>query len=454
MGKVTRKSIRGEVDELDQASRRTFDPKVARWIVGLGAVSLVATLLLSALASDDAGTPNNSDAHPNSYSRSALGHRAFAEVLRALDFPTVVSRYRSAEKASRDKPLWVIEPDIETDAKRVRFHDLIARAVQRRVPAVVVLPKWEPPTDEDDDWVQKLEGRSTETPRVVLEEIDHAIGDANSEKYRAAFEAVVWRSDDAIDAVYLRGVETKWKLSLTPVQGITTSDDGPLEPVIEGSSGDAYPVLVARFKRAPVWVVSDPDLLNTMGLGAGDNALVVYHLMAKELVASGAVVDEVAHGFMRAESIWSELLRFPLVLATFHFAGLMALVLWASLLRFGKPAQRPPRVPVGKSTLLDNTATLLALGHNAGHGVREYFGSTLRAVARVYGLPSELTHEQRLSAVADLATRRGVPSNVHLLAVEAADIRDKRSDERRALQVARKIYTFRTEMIDGPQSSR
>ena len=34
-------------------------------------------------------------------------------------------------------------------------------------------------------------------------------------------------------------------------------------------SGDAFPVLIARFRAAPVWVVSDPDLLNTMSVAVG-----------------------------------------------------------------------------------------------------------------------------------------------------------------------------------------
>lgn len=453
MNVPVRKSVRGEVDEMALASRRAFSPKLARWIVGLGAISLVATLLLSTLANED-DAPVRTEARPNSFSRSALGHHALAEVLRKLDFSVTVSRHRSAEKATPSKPLWVLEPDIDTDAKRIRFHDMIARAVQRNVPTVVVLPKWEPPSDADDDWLTRLDPRSTEAPRVVLEQIDRAIGDARDEKYRSGVDARVWRTDDAAEAVYLDGDEVSWKLALTPVQGLEIPDDGALDKLIEVSAGEAYPVIVARFVDAPIWVVSDPDLLNTMGLGAADHSVLLYHLMARELLAEGAVIDEVTHGFVRAESIWSELFRFPLVLATFHFAGLMALVLWAALLRFGKPEQRPPRVPTGKSTLLDNTATLLALGHNAGHGVREYFGATLRAVARVYGLPSELTHEQRLAGVADLAKRRGAKRDVHLLAAEAADIRDKKHDERRALQVARRIYEFRMEMIDGPQSSR
>ena len=208
-------------------------------------------------------------------------------------------------------------------------------------------------------------------------------------------------------------------------------------------------MLVARFQHAPVYVVSDPDLVNTMGLGRADHAAIVYDLLVHELGAESVVIDEIVHGFNRADSIWSELFRFPLVLVTFHVAMLFALALWAALRRFGRPLERPPRVARGKHTLLDNTATLLALGHHAGHGVREYFRATMRSLARTYGLPTELSDEDRLAAIADLAKRRGAKGDVHVLAAHAKALVDRRGDERRAMHVARDIHRFRMEMTDG-----
>lgn len=448
-----RRAVRGEVDELDQASRRAFSPKVGRWLVGLGAVSLLATLLLSVLTADDRRA--KTDASPNSFSRSAVGHRAFAEVLRALDVDVVVSRHRSAEKASRDRPLFLIEPSYSRESERRRLHDLVARAVERRVPVVVVLPKWDAAEAfGQDDWASRVEPLSPSEARGALEEVERAIAAAEHSPRSSDWDGVVWRTEDAVTALWLGGKEVPWKVKLAPLQGLATSDDGPLEPLLEATAGEAFPVLVARFRSAPVFVVSDPDLVNTMGLDEADHALVMYHLLTDTLVANGVVIDEVVHGFERADSIWSELFRFPLVLVTFHLAGLLALAIWAAMRRFGKPAARPPRVPTGKTTLLDNTATLLALGHHAGHGVREYFRSTLRGLARVYGLPTELSDEDRLAAIDDLAKRRGSKGEVRALAAEAAALLDRRGDERRALALARRIYTFRTEMIDGAGPGR
>jgi len=439
---------RADIEVMEHASRQTFSPKVARWLVGLGAVSLLATLLLSALAGD--ATPSRSEAKPNTFSRSAVGHKALARVLDAWGIDVTISRNRSAEKATRTRPLLLLEPEWSPPTSNGKLTEQLRSALQRRVPVIVVLPKWDAERSATPDWARRIDLAPTYNAERVLAEIDRAIvqaGDAGAAP--DDWSDVVWRSHEAAQAVYLRGEERAWRVALSPVQGITTSDDGPLQPIVEVAAADAFPVLVARFRDAPIYVVSDPDLVNTMGLGAADHVAILRHLLIDALMAEGVVIDEAVHGFTRVDSIWSELFRFPLVVVTFHFALLLALVMWAAVRRFGKPLERPPRVARGKATLLDNTATLLALGHHAGHGVREYFRATLRWLARTYGLPSELSDEERVARIAELARRRGATTDVRALAAEARSLADRRGDERRALQVARRIFRLRTEMIDG-----
>jgi len=205
--------------------------------------------------------------------------------------------------------------------------------------------------------------------------------------------------------------------------------------------------------------VSDPDLLNTMGLGKVDHAEIAMALVLDVLRADAVVIDEVSHGFEKAATLWQELFAFPLVLFTLHLIGLLGFALWAAMPRFGKPEARPPRVPSGKQTLLDNTATLLALGHHAGHGVKRYLEANLRAVARAYGLPPEASDAARLDAIAELAARRGVGTkrgqdalDIRALARDAAALaqRDgRRGDDRKARDLAKRIHQFRTEMRDG-----
>lgn len=444
---------RADLEVMEDASRATFSPRVARWLVGLGAVSLLATLLFAALGSDD--TPSRFEVKPNTFSRSAVGHKALAAVLDAWGLDVHVSRHRSAERATRTRPLLLLEPEAPWLGDNA-LRDTLRVAVKRRVPVVVVLPKWSGERSATVDWARRVDLVETSSAERVLAEIEGALDHTEGDDETLSLPdwgGNVWRTHEQGYSVYLRGAQREWRVALAPIQGITTSDDGPLEPLVEVAAADAFPVLVARFRDAPIYVVSDPDLVNTMGLGQADHVAILHHLLTVELAADGVIIDEAVHGFSRVESIWSELFRFPLIVVTFHFALLLALALWAAMRRFGKPMERPPRVARGKTTLLDNTATLLALGHHAGHGVREYFRATLRWLARTYGLPSELSDAERLKLIADLAKRRGASIDVHALAAEARSLVNRRADERRALQVARRIFTLRTEMIDGARAS-
>ncbi|MCA9513647.1 MAG: hypothetical protein KC635_01775, partial [Myxococcales bacterium] len=220
-----------------------------------------------------------------------------------------------------------------------------------------------------------------------------------------------------------------------------------LEVVVMDEKGGG--LLVAAFPGTNLYLLADPDLLNTMGLGRGDNAVALYHTLVDGLGATGLVVDEVVHGFKKPTSLWTELVTFPLVLLTVHLLGLLALALWAAMARFGRPRAFPPRVAPGTATLIDNTATLLGLGGHTGHALHEYWRSTLRALERAFAVPSRAASGGRLEALQRLAEQRGVAEDVVDLAARVAGFGKKKGDTRRALALARRIHRFRREMLDG-----
>src|SRR5262245_40776553 len=95
-------------ERMSEVSARAFSSRALRWILGIGIVSLLATLLLSVLASGK--EPEDATADPNSYSYSAVGHRAFAALLERLGVDVTLSRHRSASKAGPTRPLFLLEP--------------------------------------------------------------------------------------------------------------------------------------------------------------------------------------------------------------------------------------------------------------------------------------------------------------------------------------------------------
>lgn len=437
-------------ERLADAPASTFSRRGARWLVGVGIVSLVATLLLSVLSKS--GEPEEATADANAFSYSAIGHRAFVALLANMDLDVTVSRHRSLEKASATRPLFLLEPRSGYDENRIV--EMIAKASKGATPVVIALPKWQAVDYSDDKtWAERIGILGTETVDGALAQIvgalhpDGEVGEPLS----------IARDLPPRGPVSMGGAATRWSIAAEEAQLIVPNE--ALDPVFTVPTDEGERVLVARFPDTRIYLVSDPDLLNTMGIGKADHAELAVSLVLDVLHADGVVIDEVSHGFEKASTLWQELFAFPLVLVTLHLIGLLGFALWAAMSRFGKPETRPPRVPSGKQTLLDNTATLLALGHHAGHGVKRYLEANLRAVARAYGLPAEASDEARLDAIAALAARRGVDKksglDIRVLARDAAALaqRDgRRADERKARELAKRIHQFRTEMRDGHRS--
>lgn len=433
-------------ERLSEATGRTFTPRAVRWIVGIGIVSLLATLLLSVLSASKEPTQETAD--PNSYSYSAVGHRAYVALLDKLGIDVTVSRHRSAEKAGPELPLLVLEPS-DTTAELDHLKSITKRAIEDEVPMLVALPKWSVVEKNDDQrWANRIELLSPYRVTDALSAVGTGLVEGEAVAYLGSLS--ITRGDSETGTVSIRGRATDWQLALTPYQLLPDHDD--LEPIVTVDGVTEGPrTLLARVRGTNVYLLSDPDIVNTMGIGSGDHASIAVALVTEALGAEAVVVDEVNHGFEKTETIWQELFGFPLVLLTLHVAGLLALALWAAMARFGKPEARPPRVPSGKQTLLDNTATLLALGRHAGYGAKRYFETTLRALSRTYGIPAESSESARIDLLATLALRRGSKTDLRVLAREVAALADRGGarDEHRARELARRIYSFRKELTDG-----
>lgn len=426
-------------DRLLEASATTFSTRASRWLIGVGIVSLLATLVLSVLTTSDA--PNEQTADNNAFSVSSVGHQALAEFYDEVGIDTVVSRHRSAERASRSRALLILEPDV-ADNELERLREMVAQAHQRKVPTIVALPKWRVSESvQKSGWANRIERATAYRIDELLRTLDLAL-QTDLAGTLEVFDGTSTKADFG---------ERTLSLSLEPTQCMAGGD---LEALIVGDSDDWGCALFARVRGTTLYLLSDPEPLSTMGLGLADHAPLALALIEEGLGVKAVVIDEIAHGYEKAQTIWQELFRFPLVLVTFHLALFAALALWASTHRFGKPERPPPRVPAGKQTLIDNTATLLALGHHAGTGVKKYLDAALRQLARAYGLAPELSAERRLEHLAMLARRVDERHDLAAIARDVAALRDGkgRREERRARTLALRIYRLKSEMLHGDRS--
>ncbi|HEX6903519.1 MAG TPA: DUF4350 domain-containing protein [Thermoanaerobaculia bacterium] len=411
-----------------------FSRRTVGWIAGIAVVSFLASALLSVYGRDLTPKPFSG---ANTFSDSALGHRALAELLRAMGLG-VASRQSFSGGVGPERPLVLAEPDSNLD----RLASLRKEAKDRNAPLLVVLPKWRPgpPRKDRPEWLESVE---LLPPYQVLRVV----------------QAVL--EDDAPDNLELRLVSgDRLDCELEGGGGLAVSISDAnllvahpgLEPVVRCRGGSLITRLKAKEGPA-VYLISDPDLLNNHGLGRGANAEVVHSFLVRELGARGVVFDETIHGFERDTGLLAEAMRFPLVFGLLQGIVLLGVVLWTGMGRFGKPLPAPSPLGAGKEILIDNTAKLLTNGVHSEDSLAQYFRQTTRAVAAHYFIPSDLPDPDRLARLQKLTAARG--HKLILADVERSVWKlplGPRGAEA-AARIARRLYQWRLEMTNVHRES-
>lgn len=380
-----------------------FRRRTVIWLAILCSVSLAAGLLFMALSGGDA---KSTDA--NSFSRSAIGHHALVHWLRASGVDVVVSRFRSATKVGPRVALLIAEPTHltpESDAgESPLVTDLavtVRDALGRGASVIVVLPKWRATgSSKKPGWIEAADLAERERAAEILSLATGGHCAAND----------VVRAETAAPTSFRTKLPGAERPTLTAAQ-LLRPGCAPLTPLLWSEEG----ILIARDEDRPLYVIADPDLLNTSGLAQGDNAVVTHRLLVDQLGSESIVVDEVLHGFGRVPSLWNELFSLPLLPVTLHIVGLLGLVVWATIGRFGKPLAVPPRVPPGKRALVESTAELLVAGGHEAESLRHYFKMAIRHAGADSALATGQSETEQIEQLAALGRARGV--SVDLLAV-------------------------------------
>jgi hypothetical protein len=380
----------------------------------------------------------------NTFSLSAVGYHGLIELLQEAGVPVLASQHGSARRASRSTPLVLLEP--LPDGETTDTENLIEAARQRSAPIIVVLPKWRYQLDfRKRQWVQWVGLYQLAVPSMILgvcrETRSEPADIVRSQPGRGNWSNVIGLPAGASPAL------TRPQLISPDVTGIKRliwSEDG---------------VLVCQVKQNGVLVIADPDLLNNAGLATGDNAILAYHLLVESFDARALVFDETLHGFTRTPSMWRNLLDPPLLVIVLHLALVLAAVAWAASGRFGRPLPPASRVVAGVETLVENTARLISLGGMVSQTLSQYWKATIRRTAQELAIKpapgQESLVERQEQMLLKNAGRRGMTHDLEQLATEMEKIRiGRRNEPRQALALARRLYYWRKEMVDGTGSDR
>lgn len=376
------------------APKAVFSRRTIVWLVLGGGVAFCIMLTLMIVGDPAGGNVTTSSV----FSRSAVGHKALAEWLRAQGREVKVNRSREAADVAVGDLLLILAPNTaDHDIDHLRA--LAAAASANGAAVLVALPKWRTsPSGTTRGWISQANMIKLERAAKPLGAIP-ALADGTVVR---ANDVPGWRNaiGDAAPNIALP-------------QFI---DHGGLDPLV--SSADN--VLVGEVPNTRLAVLADVDLLANHGLRQGDNAELALTLVNRLAPAHGAVVfDETLHGFAIVPSLWRLLFQPPHLGATLLALAAMALTVWRATARFGAPldARTGAAFRSGHGQLIENAGRLLAAG---GHGTllaQRYAQMTVAEARRRLHLRQEsVATDTAFAALNAVGERRGVrarlPANV------------------------------------------
>jgi hypothetical protein len=363
---------------------------------------------------------------PSTFSRSAIGYAGIAEVLRRVGVPVVKSQHNSREKLSPESVLVVAEPALNTQSEATARELLAANKV------LLVLPKWSGRrSEEHPGWLDSLNARPVWQAQRVFNLVLPQ-GTVSREPNEVAWTTNAFRLVPTIDK------------PIQLISGVT------LRPIIAGDHGMLIGEIVTGNRR--IWVLSDPDLVSNQGIGRNNNAALFVAAIERLRGPGGSVVfDETVHGFLaRPTSPFLLLFRFPFVVATVQGLIAMALLLWATLARFGAPQSLPPALSSGRGVLLQNIAGLIEFTGHQEMIIRRYVLETIRDVGRQLHAPREISGDALVAWLQRVGSARGVDIDCGAVVRQMEGLTvGRRRNLWTLVRLARQIYQWRGEIIDG-----
>lgn len=340
-----------------------FNPRTVGIILVIAIVSLGAVLVLAGWAPD---LKSKNKAGPNPYSTSAIGYNGFVRMLEDQGHTVEISRLEYSLLNDRDTMF------IHTLPANPRKWDEMSPT--EFSPALIVLPKWNGFRDPLRTKRQKfIDLTDKKNPERLLEDM--------------ADDASISRSEPE------RGFSTPFgtmNLQLEEAAQLIVSDT--LIPIV--SQGDK--ILVGQIEHTDVYILSDPDLLNTFGMSYKNNARLSSQLvhLIQDYPGQTITFDATAHGFLQSENLLKMMFDIPFIGATLTALFAIFLLGWSAASRFGPPNRSHRAIALGKQALIDNSANLIDVTGRHLILAPRYLTLVKRRVAKEVGAPRTLTDTQ------------------------------------------------------------
>lgn len=388
--------------------------------------SLVGFSLLSAIIVGIFGVEIDSGKSPyaNSYSKSAVGHKLFAKVLRAVDIPVSISTFSTDNKAANRSLLMLLEPTAYINQSKTKT--TLKQILRASSNTLVVLPKWN---------VVETQDRKGWVDTVTLHD--------------SAYFAHLFKNIDTpgISVITATNKKQEWDTPFAynptiPMMQLMVSND--LTPIIECDEG----ILLGSYDShnfGEIFILSDPDLIANFNISSGDNAkLAVAIIDSLREENEGVIIDEMTHGFIYHKSVWRMLFEFPNVTLLISAILTAAVALWAGVIRTRKADTNTQRERWGKAYLVMNSANLITSPKHRQHTLTQYVRNTLYSTARAKGVTCDMHNLHEMAEKLVKLSGSYIPITV----VKEIQTQRRLTSEQMA-KIAQKINRWKEEFTNG-----
>ena len=404
------------MSEAPSEARPLFRARTAITLVLVGVFAFSAFVTLLAYAPD---LDRDSSCRANVYSRCAIGFAGLAALVRQGGARSLVSRSKLPEGRTQGLLVVTPEPGMGADVGSLGFSG----------PILVVLPKWLASGNPSHPGWGLKQGL---LPAPMMPNKD--LLDTVSVVRRTAAAArprLVGAAGSPFEGV---------TLTPGPIASLQTIKAKGWTPVLTDETGA---VVMAQGPSTRIFLLSDPDLLNTQALSNLDTLGSAVTIVRSLRAGDGPVIFDVTlNGYKSERSPLRLMFDPPFLAVTLCFVAAMVLAGLQSAFRFG-PVRRPQRAfALGKEALTDNSAQLIRLARREPNMARGYVALTRKAAARAVGAPRELTGEALTRFLDRMAAQRGLSETLSGLSAEAGHVAGRAG----LTALAARLYRWRLEM--------
>jgi hypothetical protein len=414
--------------ERKSAAGSIFNPRTILLLILLGVFSFSAYFVLAGF-SGDLKSGNNGGSH--ALSKSAVGYAGVLNLLKQGGNDVTVSR--SEELFDGD------EFSLRIVSMNARPSAVTLDELKLNSPTLIVLPKWDTSRlPRQKGWVQKKNTPFSDTyDKDYIETLlSTVVEDVSVERSGIENNKVIIKPSIFI------GNENE--INFYNFEKIQTIGGGSYEPLIFSDFG----IILGRVRSSEIYVLSDPDFLNTRAMSKPDLVEFAYSLLMAledETGSYGFVFDLSLHGYSRSQNLIKLALTPPFLGASFCLLAMGFLIAWQAYVRFGSPARAQRDIALGKLSLIYNAAGFIKRAGRENKMAADYAKLTRKLVADEMHIPGGLG-DKELGERLDVYSKHA-KADVNWSQLQAESQRPSNAEE--LMQNAIKLYKWRGDITHG-----